>query len=770
MITAAEIVVTSIAVLAFGLLVTLVALRVRSRESVILHLALHIILGLLLSVAILLNLLSVSSPLSKIPFDLMAQFFALAMVLSLGALALNFLKKEWNILISYWVISGLILILWIILAIDGLGWQTAIATLIPADSPSPALILSGLGWLGAIATAFITLTAEFRKRQSAQYKNKLRYWLITVTLWAISGVIFHAAPTTWSWAGLAMIIVGSVLATYTVLSYHTPDLKQLISRALRYFGVTAVLSAVYLLGLAIMITISNRGILSTTTILFLSVVLAILFAVVFPPLSRLSNKLLTRIFIGKQSYDQKQVIKHYSQSISTALDMKRLGDTVINLMIETLGIEQGIVFVNERGGTGDVALRPLSSIGVGELTTGHFPTDSPFLDYFRKGKKGLSQYDIDVLPEFRILSDQERQWLSGLSMELYIPVLRQREMVGLLGFGPQPQGTAYYDEDLDLMMALADQTALAMDSARLFEQLAVINQEVGLLSDQLAGADESKADFLSIASHELRTPLTQIHGYSQMLIDLTEEELSDPTYMKTLIEGVVKGSERMKGLVDLMFDVTEADVGEMRLFKGQVYLADVIEQASQPFIQALDERRIAFGKSGIKDLPIVEADGTRLVQAFENLIGNAIKYTPDGGTITIEGRTCTIDDLGPAAEIVVTDTGIGIDPEHHEKIFEKFFRVDDTLHHSTGKTKFKGAGPGLGLTLIRGIAEAHGGRAWVESLGHDEVNFPGSKFYFLIPTTQSAVDDDEKVTPKQSQIETRHWRRSDMIEEMMEEE
>jgi signal transduction histidine kinase len=226
----------------------------------------------------------------------------------------------------------------------------------------------------------------------------------------------------------------------------------------------------------------------------------------------------------------------------------------------------------------------------------------------------------------------------------------------------------------------------------------------------------------------------------------------------------------MKGLVDLMFDVTEADVGEMRLFKGQVYLADVIDQASQPFIQALDERRIAFGKSGIKDLPIVEADGTRLVQAFENRIGNAIKYTPDGGTITIEGRTCTIDDLGPAAEIVVTDTGIGIDPEHHEKIFEKFFRVDDTLHHSTGKTKFKGAGPGLGLTLIKGIAEAHGGRAWVESLGHDEVNFPGSKFYFLIPTTQSAAVDEEKVTPKQSQIETRHWRRSDMIEELMEEE
>ena len=140
------------------------------------------------------------------------------------------------------------------------------------------------------------------------------------------------------------------------------------------------------------------------------------------------------------------------------------------------------------------------------------------------------------------------------------------------------------------------------------------------------------------------------------------------------------------------------------------------------------------------------------MQAFENLISNAIKYTPNGGMVSVEGRATVIDKIGPAVEIVVADTGIGVDPQYHERIFEKFFRVDDTAYHSTGKTKFKGAGPGLGLTLVKGIAEVHGGNVWVESLGHDEVNCPGSKFFFVIPLHPGPA----KQRP-QSEIDTRHW-------------
>jgi signal transduction histidine kinase len=96
-------------------------------------------------------------------------------------------------------------------------------------------------------------------------------------------------------------------------------------------------------------------------------------------------------------------------------------------------------------------------------------------------------------------------------------------------------------------------------------------------------------------------------------------------------------------------------------------------------------------------------------------------------------RPTVMEDDSPCVEIAVRDRGIGLDAEHHDLIFEKFYQVGEVALHSSGKTTFKGGGPGLGLALVRGVAHAHGGKVWVESAGHDEVNFTGSTFYLLLP-------------------------------------
>jgi signal transduction histidine kinase len=130
------------------------------------------------------------------------------------------------------------------------------------------------------------------------------------------------------------------------------------------------------------------------------------------------------------------------------------------------------------------------------------------------------------------------------------------------------------------------------------------------------------------------------------------------------------------------------------------------------------------------------ADEERLYQALRNVVANAIKYTPDGGEIIVSGRK-----LPGFVEITVADTGIGIDPDDHIRIFEKFGRLGNVSLHSSGKMKFKGGGPGLGLPITRGILEAHGGAIWVESQVYDEEKCPGSIFHILLPVRVEPPDE-----------------------------
>jgi signal transduction histidine kinase len=129
-------------------------------------------------------------------------------------------------------------------------------------------------------------------------------------------------------------------------------------------------------------------------------------------------------------------------------------------------------------------------------------------------------------------------------------------------------------------------------------------------------------------------------------------------------------------------------------------------------------------------------DPERLYQALRNVVSNAVKFTPDGGRISINGRM-----LPGFIEITVSDSGIGIDPEDQMRIFEKFGRLGDTSLHSSGRTKFKGGGPGLGLPIAKGIIEAHGGAIWVESEGYDEERCPGSTFHILLPIRKEPPDE-----------------------------
>ena len=261
-------------------------------------------------------------------------------------------------------------------------------------------------------------------------------------------------------------------------------------------------------------------------------------------------------------------------------------------------------------------------------------------------------------------------------------------------------------------------------------------QELRQAYAQLERMDKTKSDFITIASHELRTPLTILNIHNQIL--LSDEVIQADKELLKRVNGIQSGANRMEEVVEAMLDVAKIDSQSLALQLAPLNLPVLIRMVSQKFRVALSQRELSLDIAPMRDLPEIEADSGALEKVFYHLIINAIKYTPDGGRIRIEGRPLNEHQQPPAVEIVVADEGVGIAPDAQELIFEKFYQTGEVMLHSSGKTTFKGGGSGLGLAIARGIVGAHDGRIWVKSSGHDEKTCPGSTFHLVLPVKQNS--------------------------------
>jgi signal transduction histidine kinase len=290
---------------------------------------------------------------------------------------------------------------------------------------------------------------------------------------------------------------------------------------------------------------------------------------------------------------------------------------------------------------------------------------------------------------------------------------------------------------LDLLAAVVPIYTYGLEVVARYEmetRVSHISNEMEKVQKQMARVDRSKSAFISVAAHELKTPITLIEGYASMMEDLLQQ--GKGTNLESLLAGMNTGIDRLRGIVEDMIDVSMIDNDLLQLNFQPMQIAQMVEALYLEVEPILGVRKLT--------LKIKEFDGSRewiyidagrVMQAMRNIIHNAIKYTPDGGTVTVDGRM-----LSGFIEVTIADTGIGISAEDQPAIFEKFDQLGRVDLHSSGKTKFKGGGPGLGLPIARGILEAHGGSIWVESEGYDEIRNPGSTFHILIPARTESPD------------------------------
>jgi signal transduction histidine kinase len=316
---------------------------------------------------------------------------------------------------------------------------------------------------------------------------------------------------------------------------------------------------------------------------------------------------------------------------------------------------------------------------------------------------------------------------------------------GCTGFLTKPIDVAAFPRQVDDFLKgrieplSADERNIHLQkhAQNLVERLENKIRELESANKRLRELDKMKSDFIVLVSHELRTPLTLISGYAHLL----EEQLNNvdgplpPTSVKGIADGLNMGVQRMREVVNEIISVSRIASGNLELALGPVRLDQLIADLREELQSICDKRNLTLHIGKLSDLPVIEGDGKRIKVALENVLGNAVKYTPNGGSIYVVARQ-----MGNTVDLIVRDTGIGIPVEEQARIFDQFYVLGSIEHHSTSKSAFQGGGLGLGLAIAKGIVEAHNGRIWVESKQRSIENPPGSTFHILLPLKQSGQE------------------------------
>lgn len=243
---------------------------------------------------------------------------------------------------------------------------------------------------------------------------------------------------------------------------------------------------------------------------------------------------------------------------------------------------------------------------------------------------------------------------------------------------------------------------------------------------ELRRLEKIRKDFVANVSHELRTPLTSIKGYVEALLDGAKD---DPAASVKFLEIILKQSDRLNLIIEDLLELSKIESGGISLKEEPLELRSVVDRTLSMIKPMADKNRHRLVTSVDPSLPRVPGDEDRLVQVLTNLLDNAVKYTPAGGTITVGAKLASsegnAEPSGGAIELSVADTGIGIPERDRPRVFERFYRVDKARSRELG-------GTGLGLAIVKHIVEGHGGQVWVEA------NHPqGSRFVVRLPLSST---------------------------------
>ena len=305
-----------------------------------------------------------------------------------------------------------------------------------------------------------------------------------------------------------------------------------------------------------------------------------------------------------------------------------------------------------------------------------------------------------------------------------VPLITRNRTIGAIYVENRSIRGRFRESDLAPLQLFANQAAIAIENTELIENLKIAN-------DELTELDELKNNFIILISHELKTPLTAVSTNAQLMNMIIEKAgLQEDEMLSRTAANLDKATARMRHVIDEIVQFFRIASGQLELVLNEIRLSDVIVPVVNNMASACEARNLTITMADdLQMLPLVSVDPRKLKIVFQNIIGNAVKYTPDGGEIQIDATILENSQI----EIAVKDTGIGVPLDEQQRVFDMFHMLGSLNTHSTSKSAFRGGGFGLGLPIARGIVEAHHGCIRLQSSGYDETLLPGTVCTVTLP-------------------------------------
>ncbi len=421
---------------------------------------------------------------------------------------------------------------------------------------------------------------------------------------------------------------------------------------------------------------------------------------------RLFKELEARTGELTRSVDQLTALGEISQAVSSTLDVETVLQTIVSRASQLAGAD-GCAIYEYDDATEAFHIRAthnLDPVLVETLRAAPLRKGEGAMGRAAETREPTQIADI-AAPDAYQSHIRDTLLRAGYRALLSVPLLREGEIIGSLSLNRHTPGE-FSPEAVEVLKTFATQSALAIQNARLF-------REIADKSRQLEAASRHKSEFLANMSHELRTPLNAIIGFSEVLAQGMFGAINDK--QTEYLQDILESGRHLLSLINDILDLSKIEAGRMELEPSDFDLPSAIENALILVRERASRRGITLGSIIDEHLGIIRGDERKVKQVLLNLLSNALKFTPEGGRIDV--GACLADQM---AEVSVSDTGIGIAPGDQETVFEEFRQV--------GTADKKAEGTGLGLTLSRKFIELHGGRIWVAS----QVGV-GSTFTFTLP-------------------------------------